>query len=77
MVCLRLGCSRDIAPEDDESLHRTCTTRQFVDMFQTCGDGNALCCPMAKVRDDLSKRGPIDADGQIAQFVEVRPQHFQ
>jgi hypothetical protein len=32
---------------------------------------------MAKVRDDLGKRGPIDADGQIAQLVEGRPQHLQ
>jgi hypothetical protein len=32
---------------------------------------------MAPVRDNLGKRGPIDADGQIAQRVEGRPQHLQ
>ena len=73
----RIGCSGDVAPEEDESLHSTCTTRQLIDVFQTCGDGNALRCTTAKVRDDLGKRGPLDTDGQIAQLVEGRPQHLQ
>jgi hypothetical protein len=32
---------------------------------------------MAKMCDDLGKRGPIDTDGQIAQLVAGRPQHLQ
>src|SRR2546428_12778152 len=74
---VRVGCRGDVAPKEDESLHRACTMRQLIDVFQTCGDGSALRCPMAKVRDDLGQRGPIDADGQIAQRVEGRPQHSQ
>src|SRR5262245_6541233 len=74
---VRVGCSGDVAPEEDESLHSPCTTRQLIDVFQACGDGQALRCTMAKVRDDLGKRGPIDTDGQIAQLVEGRPQHLR
>ena len=38
-----VGLSSDVAPEENEALHRPCTTRQLIDAFQTCGDGNALC----------------------------------
>jgi transposase InsO family protein len=73
---VRLRC--DVAPEDDEPLHSTCTTRQRLDAFQTCGDCNALHCIMAEVCDDLGKRGLIDADGQkvhdlIRQMWQVNP----
>jgi len=73
----RVGLSGDVTAEDDEPLQRTCTTRQLIDAFQTCGDGNALRCAMAKVRDDIGKRGPLYSDGQIAQLVEGRPRHLQ
>jgi hypothetical protein len=72
----RVGCSGDVAPKDDKALQKTCTTCQRIDEFQTCGDGNALRCPMAKVCNDLGKRGPLDSDGQIAELVEGRPRHL-
>src|SRR5262249_40589179 len=72
----RVGGSGDVAPKDDEALQKTCTTRQLIDVFQACGDGNALRCTMAKVCDDLGKHGPIDSDGQIAELVEGRPRHL-
>jgi hypothetical protein len=31
---------------------------------------------MAKVCNDLGKRGPLDSDGQIAELVEGRPRHL-
>ena len=69
----QVGFRCDVAPEDDEPLHSTCTTRQRLDGFQTRRDSNALHCIMAEVCDDLGKRGLIDADGQSAQRVEGRP----
>ena len=54
----RVRCSGDVAPKEDEALHSTCTMRQRIDVFQTCGDGSALRCPMAKVRDDVGQAWP-------------------
>src|SRR4029453_833830 len=71
-----VGLSSDVTAKDDEPLQRTCMTHQLIDTFQTCGNGNTLRCAMAKVRDDIAKRGPIYSDGQIAQLVEGRPQHL-
>src|SRR2546426_11231600 len=73
---VRVGLRSDIAPEDDESLHSICATRQLIDTLQTRSDGSALRCAMTKVRDDLGQCGPIDPNGQIAQLVESRPQHL-
>jgi hypothetical protein len=63
----------DTAPENDKSLYTPCATHRLVDMFQTSRDSNALSCAAAKVRDDLSNRGPIYSDGEIAQGIESRP----
>ena len=37
-----VGLSGDVTAEDNKPLQRTCTTRQLIDAFQTCGDGYAL-----------------------------------
>src|SRR5262245_55479710 len=72
----RAGLRSDVAPENDESLHGTCTTRQLIDTLQTRSDVSALRCAMPKVRDDIGQCGPIEPNGQIAQLVEGRPQHL-
>jgi hypothetical protein len=61
-----IGFSGDVAPKYDESLQMSCAMRQLVEAFQTSRDSNALRCAMAKVRDNLSNRGPMYANGEIA-----------
>jgi hypothetical protein len=60
---LRIGLSSNVATEDDESLQATRAPRQLIDVFQSCCDGCALSCAATKVRDDIGKLGPMEANG--------------
>lgn len=69
---IRFGLGGNERPKDEETIHRTCRSRQFVDPRQACSDGLALRRTERQMPDKLANRSPMYARGQIASLSERR-----